>query len=60
MVDNPPRAVDPSSPTPLESLLDQSQRPRIFDRRVDIANWAGECRRNKKRGYPSSGSVAAG
>jgi methionine sulfoxide reductase catalytic subunit len=52
MVENPPRGVDPSSPTRLESLLDQSQRPRTFDRRVDIANWAGGISQEQKARVP--------
>ena len=53
MVENPPRADDPNSPTRLESLLDQRQRPGVFDRRVDIAHWAGGISQEQKARVPA-------
>src|ERR1700730_8963822 len=36
----------------LESLLDQSERQRVFDRRVDIDSWAGGLSQEQKARVP--------
>jgi hypothetical protein len=36
----------------LESLLDQSERQRVFDRRVDIESWAGGLSQEQKARVP--------
>jgi methionine sulfoxide reductase catalytic subunit len=44
-------ADDPSHDA-LESLLDQSERQRVFDRRVDIDSWAGGLSQDQKARVP--------
>ena len=41
MTANPPRGGDPAATVPLESLLTRQKRRRVFDRHIDLNDWAG-------------------